>query len=80
MVISRRLAKQWSTREPSLKKLLAGRTVWIGTLSIHMHTEKELEKYSQNIWSRYAYAGIAPSKDEEVLGSYYTNHHQGMVA
>ena len=80
MVISRRLAKQWSTREPSLKKLLAGRIVWIVTFSIHMNTEKELEKYSQDIWSRYAYTGIAPSKDEEALGSYYTNHHQGMVA
>lgn len=80
MVISRRLAKEWSTREPSLKKLLAGRTVWTVTLSIHMHTEKELEKYSQNVWSRCAYNGKAPSKDEEALGSYYTNHHQGMVA
>lgn len=80
MVIRRRLAKQWSTREPSLKKLLAGRTVWIVTLSTHMHTEKELGKYSQNIRSRYAYTGVAPSKDEEALGSYYTNQHRGMVA
>lgn len=80
MVISRRLAQEWSTREPSLKKLLAGRTVWIVTLSIHMHTEKELEKYSHNVWSRCAYNGKAPSKDEEALSSYYTNHHQGMVA